>query len=914
MALRWMLPTVAVLAVFVGGGAGKPALAAPSLAERFGSLLGSGEEPTEATEAPLAKPAPVVRRDNNVRPAAAAAREVNQGNTARRATGGGGRSLFGGLRLPGFLGSSHGGDAAQDASGPPMPYGPEDGAAQVQRQRATTPATGAAPRRQAGAAAGTAQRRPTVGATAPSSPPATQPATPRVVRSSPQAGGATRHNELAEALTGLRARTETTESSELAVEPSDVAPPSAVAEEETPSYLRTTTTAAAPAVEAASPRATVRGPLDVADALSGGIPSAAAPRATAPRATATRARTTAAAPTARPQATAPRPQATTARAAAPRPTVRRSPAAAPAAETDIAAALRGGVEARTPVAAPETTIADEAHLGGIVAESAPYEFTPSPAPVTSSVPVASRPRAATSAVPTVPNVVRQSKPIPATSPSPAQSIGNVQRRTNLLLNGTQPLLVSSVAGPQRIAVGREAEYRVSLENQGDAAARDVVATIAVPSWAEVVDAVGSNGSVDRTASAAEGESNSVRWQLYELAAGASQTLTLKLVPRSGRPLQLGVQWGHAPVSSEATVEVEEPKLQMEISGPSEVMFGKSQRYTLTLSNPGTGEAGDVVIELVPPGGDPKAPVKHKVGTLAAGATKSIELELTAREAGDLRMLASAIGAGDLRTETVKTVVCRKAELEIDWRGPEKNFAGAVATYYLRVRNPGTAPAEQVTVAMDLPAGAELVDASAGNSWDAEGRVLSWKPGSLAAGEERFLQVRCRLTQAGMNQMELVAQTASGDLSDVASVPVTIEALADLSLVVTDPQGVIPVGDGAVYEIKVTNRGQIAATGVNVIAMFSAGIEPVQVEGGQHEIRDGRVAFRTIDSLPAGAETVLRIHAKATSAGTHVFRAEVVCDDLETKLASEETTRFFVEEDRWADASAAYSEAGEATTR
>ena len=106
----------------------------------------------------------------------------------------------------------------------------------------------------------------------------------------------------------------------------------------------------------------------------------------------------------------------------------------------------------------------------------------------------------------------------------------------------------------------------------------------------------------------------------------------------------------------------------------------------------------------------------------------------------------------------------------------------------------------------------------------------------------------------------------------------------------------------------------AARGVNVVAMFSEGIEPSHVEGGQHEIRDGRVAFRTIDSLPAGAEVVLRIHAKATQPGTHVFRTEVVCDDLETKLAAEETTRYFVEEERWADASAAYSDGGEATTR
>jgi hypothetical protein len=107
---------------------------------------------------------------------------------------------------------------------------------------------------------------------------------------------------------------------------------------------------------------------------------------------------------------------------------------------------------------------------------------------------------------------------------------------------------------------------------------------------------------------------------------------------------------------------------------------------------------------------------------------------------------------------------------------------------------------------------------------------------------------------------------------------------------------------------------IAARAVNVAAMFSEGIDPTHVEGGQYEIQDGRVAFRTIDALPAGAEVVLKIHAKATREGTHIFRAEVACDDLDAKLVAEETTRYFVEEERWADASAAYSEQDEATTR
>ena len=95
-----------------------------------------------------------------------------------------------------------------------------------------------------------------------------------------------------------------------------------------------------------------------------------------------------------------------------------------------------------------------------------------------------------------------------------------------------------------------------------------------------------------------------------------------------------------------------------------------------------------------------------------------------------------------------------------------------------------------------------------------------------------------------------------------------------------------------YEIRVHNRGTNTAEQVNIVALFSAGIEPEAVEGAQSSVADGRVTFRTIERLAAGRDVVLRIRARATEPGTHVFRAEVLCRDLEIKLAAEETTRFF----------------------
>jgi uncharacterized repeat protein (TIGR01451 family) len=917
-----------------------------SLADRMSALTGSDEAEAQAAFDPEVEPAAVASED---------ARSGNRRPSAPRRSAG----LFSRLRLPNLLPGSN--PNAGELSDPPPAYDPSElqsrgATTQAQSRRATapTPSTGSGnPSMVQNNGAGT--RRPTnvtampprttvnphtsTGApSATTAPPTTMaprttaPTTTmpqrRVARSSPPVSQ--RHNELAEALTGLRDAVEAAEeesaagSSEPAAVPSDEAevegvpaddsvpagdgyageipgemPPAADEGEAAPSFLgggRYEDAGATTPSAAGRGQATARGPVDIHQALGGGDATVPTPQRMTPPSAQSR-RATGGSTGRRGVAV---PAAPTRRSSRPSPTRAAQP------QADIADALGEDLieEPMTPaVEATSPPVVDaEDVLGEIAAEPIPESAVVPTPPTPTSSPGAEPP------VTVVPNRINRAEP------NEPASISNLRPKREELISVRAPVVVSSVNGPQQIVVGRTASYRIIVENKGNEAARDLTAIIAVPGWADVVDAAASNGAVETAPPAAEGADHAITWKLYELAAGASQTLTVELVPRSGRPLQLGVTCETAPVKTETTVQVQEPRLEMEISGPAEVMFGKSQRYTLTLSNPGTGDADEVSIELVPPGGDPASPVRHKVGTLTAGSSKKIELELTAREAGDLRMQAAATAAGDLRSEAVKTVLCRKAELDIDWRGPDKAFAGSEATYFIRVRNQGTAPADDVLVEIMLPDGAELVDASSGHSWDANRRAVQWLRGSIGSTEEQFMQIRCTLSNPGTNELELVARTQSGDLSNVKKAPVLVEAVADLKLFVTDPKGVLPVGETALYEIRVQNRGQTAARGVNVAAMFSEGIDPSHVEGGQHEIRDGRVAFRPIDSLPAGAEVVLKIYAKASSAGTHIFRAEVTCSDLDIKLAAEETTRYFVEEERWADASSAYSDEGAATTR
>jgi hypothetical protein len=214
---------------------------------------------------------------------------------------------------------------------------------------------------------------------------------------------------------------------------------------------------------------------------------------------------------------------------------------------------------------------------------------------------------------------------------------------------------------------------------------------------------------------------------------------------------------------------------------------------------------------------------------------------------------------------------------------------------LRVSNPGTAPADGVTVQIDLPPNFEVVEAN-GASAARKGQLsLAWRLNSLQPGDERYLELKGTLNQHGVNEFRMAASSQDGIVKDQASISTNVEALADLKLQVSDPTGPIAVGEEAVYEIRVNNRGASEAKQVTVAALFSEGIEPQSAEGAGHSIADGRVAFHTIEKLPAGEEITLRVRARAVAAGMHLFRAEVVCSDLEIKLAAEETTRFYADD-------------------
>ena len=479
------------------------------------------------------------------------------------------------------------------------------------------------------------------------------------------------------------------------------------------------------------------------------------------------------------------------------------------------------------------------------------------------------------------------KPIPSTrvdsdSPSSGSTSAPLDAPVTLT-RSAGPALRVEVQGPAAAQLGEEAAFKIQLVNQGDAEARGVAVKIAVPEGVQVAAAEAAAGEAHVQA---DGATNLVVWNVEALQAQAAGGLTLKLIPTVNAPIELALDWSLQPVKAATRIEVKQSLLEVALSGPAEMVYGDTKVFSIVLSNPGTGDARDVAVNVAL---GPNASDTMNVGTIAAGTSKTFDFEVTARQTGAMQIAATASGNSNLKSQAVHEVQIQRAELEIETSGPEMQFAGGAGSYGVRVANKGNATARNVQVLVRIPQGARYLQ-GAGNVRP-EGSGLVWQLGDLAPAAERMLAFDCELVTDGELQFQTIVR--SDGVSEVSDALVTrVEAMADLALSVNDPKGPIPVGQEVVFEIQVLNRGLKAATQVNVVAQFSEGIEPVATDGMPGEVQAGQVIFQPIARINPKETIKLTVKAKADRDGNHVFRAAVQCSDPDTRLVAEDNTRFY----------------------
>ena len=77
--------------------------------------------------------------------------------------------------------------------------------------------------------------------------------------------------------------------------------------------------------------------------------------------------------------------------------------------------------------------------------------------------------------------------------------------------------------------------------------------------------------------------------------------------------------------------------------------------------------------------------------------------------------------------------------------------------------------------------------------------------------------------------------------------------------------------------------------------FSEGIEPKSAVGFEHRLVPGQVLFAPITQIEPGQELSFKVDAEAFKSGTHVFRAQLTCEEADSREIAEGTTKFFGDE-------------------
>ena len=479
---------------------------------------------------------------------------------------------------------------------------------------------------------------------------------------------------------------------------------------------------------------------------------------------------------------------------------------------------------------------------------------------------------------------RSGRATPASRSAPGTAPAS--RVSELQVTSRLPALRMELVGPGSIQVGKTAKYTIYANNDGDTAASDVVVRLPLASTINLTKGESTAGEAE--VQPGPDGALALTWTIPSLPPRAHETLQMQLVPSDGEGFDLELSWSCRPASASARVVVKQPQLHLSLAGPGDMLFGEEKVFTLHVSNPGTGDATGVQINLSSGGSKPQL---VEVGTVPAGQQVEIPVQVMANQPGDLEIKAVAKADGDLSADAAGKVLVRSAELAVAVDGPQLKFAGSEATYVVVVANRGNAAADATAIAVELPADAKYLGGIDGAS--AGKGSVKWNLGIVPPGAEKSFEVRCQLLAEGPNKLIARAEAKHGIAAEAEAVT-NVESVAELKLAVNDPSGPSPVGEEVTYEIQVMNRGTRAAGQVKVLMQFGNGIEPSGVSGGKGKVVPGQVVFEPISSLEAGEQVTVKVKAKAGKPGTHQFRVEVTSGEDGSRLVSEGTSRFFAD--------------------
>ena len=353
--------------------------------------------------------------------------------------------------------------------------------------------------------------------------------------------------------------------------------------------------------------------------------------------------------------------------------------------------------------------------------------------------------------------------------------------------------------------GDNLTYTVTVKNEGNGNANDVI----------IVDALGKGLEYVSSTGNYDNKTNTITWKV-DLASGETKTFTVvaKIVGYTDVTNEVTVGNKTAAV----TVDIPEiiPAKDVNNTTPN---FGDKVEYTITVNNNANKDAKQVVIvdtlgkglKFINASHNGKYDESTRTITwiidLGAGESAVFSVNAAVEAYGNINNTVVVGNKSATKNITVPEIIPGKS---VDVENP--NF-GDTVTYTVVVTNNGVVDAKQVVVKDILDKGLKFVKATGEYTFDEDSHTVTWII-DLAKGESQTFYVTAVAEAYGVliNDVTVGDNTASADV-------VVPEIIPDKTANITNPN----FGDKVDYTVTVTNDGMGDANNVVIVDMLGEGL-------------------------------------------------------------------------------------------
>ncbi|MEP3478136.1 MAG: hypothetical protein ABJZ55_02705 [Fuerstiella sp.] len=403
--------------------------------------------------------------------------------------------------------------------------------------------------------------------------------------------------------------------------------------------------------------------------------------------------------------------------------------------------------------------------------------------------------------------------------------GNVRQIASVM----RPKLTLEKSAPENATVGTPLQYSITVRNDGDAPAYNVI----------VEDEIASSSRVNAAKPQASRSNDGGRlvWEFDSIGPGEEEEIQVQVTPEREGVLD-GVATVKFKSRVKATTTITAPRLELKMEGPAKVRLGDKVHYRYVITNEGSGEARSVFVRTVlPQNGGLRHPqgqdLEYEIPLMEPGEQREILLSVVAGEPGNQRAQALVTSRNGSKDEATWSTDVVGAQLQMMRRGPKRRFVSKTARYENIVTNETDFDAVNARVIEEIPPGMEFKKAGQNGRYDRTRRTVTWEIRRLAAKATTTLQLELEPRVAGPQDSRVTIKENIGAQSDDYVSTTVVEDLHNVSATISQLDGPVAMGEVFGFTIAVDNRGTADATDVELsvevppeIEVFGAGTKEV----------------------------------------------------------------------------------------